>query len=89
LRKINLQVVWADGGQSHFLRNQLNTIGLAMVIALSRLSNSSIMLLKSGGEMLQDNKRHACVGRQIAKKLFERFQPASGRADPHDQSSLN
>jgi len=58
------------GNKSHFLRNQLNTIGLAMVIALSRLSNSSSMLLKSGGQMLQDNKRHACVGRQIAKKVF-------------------
>jgi len=36
--------------------------------------------------MLQDNKRHPCVGRQIAKKLYERFQFASGRADPYNKA---
>jgi len=64
-----------NGEQSHFLRNQLNIIGLAMVIALSRVSNSSIMSLKSGGQMLQDTNSMPVSGGKLRKSFSSDSNP--------------
>jgi len=51
-----------------------------MLVALASISLSKLFVL--GIQVLNQNKRHSGVGRQVFKKLFGRLETTGRRADP-------
>ncbi|MDO3377294.1 hypothetical protein M3027_04065 [Geoalkalibacter halelectricus] len=80
-------------GQVGLRGNQVNIVGPdlhAVTGAMNRhggVARQKIVhhALEVGGEMLDDDERHAALGRHVIKKLLQRRQPAGRGAQADDE----